>query len=105
MVSTIAENGYDLAYRYGQNHQRIKSVLKQVNFVLETKYQLETFEQQIKGSIILDNHYVKWEWTLCYIVKQGSNKAPYFVYSDHLGNILTIAVTSGNIVSSQNFDA
>lgn len=105
-AASLTKNGYNLAYTYGQDLQRIKSVLKQGSNVVETKYYLGTFERQVKGSITKDIHYVSAGNSLCaIIVKQGSAVTPYFVYCDHLGSILTLTGTSGNIVASQNFDA
>lgn len=49
--ASIAENNYNLSYNYSQDYQRIKSVLKQGNTTVETKYYLGVFERQIKGGI------------------------------------------------------
>lgn len=105
-AATITENGYNLAYTYGQNRQRIKSILKQGSTVVETKYYLGNFERMIKGAVTKDIHYINSGNGLCaLIVKQGSIITPYFVYNDHLGSILTVTDTTGTTVAAQNFDA
>ncbi|WP_162923747.1 FG-GAP-like repeat-containing protein [Arachidicoccus soli] len=105
-ADTISQNGYKLSYTYGQDYQRIKSLLKQGSTVVETKYYLGAFERQIKGGITRDIHYINAGNGLCaIIVKEGSAITPYFVYSDHLGSILKVTDTLGDIVAQQNFDA
>lgn len=39
------------------------------------------------------------------IVKEGGQVTPYFVYTDHLGSLLTLTDVNGNVVAEQNFDA
>ncbi|MEJ7673302.1 MAG: hypothetical protein WKF59_11450 [Chitinophagaceae bacterium] len=37
------------------------------------------------------------------LVKEGGQVTPYFVYTDHLGSLLTITDINGNAVADQNF--
>ena len=105
-ASSITENGYNLSYIYGEDRERIKSVLKQGSSVIETKYYLGTFERIIRGSVTQDVHYINAGNGLCaIIIKEGSKITPYFAYSDQLGSILTLTDTTGNIIGAQNFDA
>ncbi|MGN6212041.1 SpvB/TcaC N-terminal domain-containing protein [Parafilimonas sp.] len=105
-AATLTENDYNLTYTYGQNQQRIKSVLKQSGAVIETKYYLGAFERQTKGGVTRDIHYINAGNGLCaIIVKEGSTITPYYVYSDHLGSILTLTNATGAVVVEQNFDA
>ncbi len=105
-AATLTEDVYSLSFTYGQDQQRIKSVLKQSGAVIETKYYLGAFERQIKGGVTQDIHYINAGNGLCaIIVKQGSTITPYFVYSDHLGSILTLTNAAGAVVAQQNFDA
>ena len=105
-AATVAENGYLLSYTYGQDQQRIKGVLNQGANEIERRYYLRAFERQKKGATTRDIHYINAGNGLCaIIVKEGATTTPYFVYSDHLGSILTITNASGTIVAEQNFDA
>ncbi len=105
-VSGISENGYALNYAYGQDYQRIKYTMKQSGTLIETRYYLGSFERQVKSGVTRDIHYIKAGNGLSVIiVKQGSTITPYFVYTDHLGSLLTLTDISGNIVAEQNFDA
>ncbi len=105
-TATIAENGYQIAYTYGEDEQRIKSVLTQNGTTLETKYYLGVYEKQIKGAVTREIHYISAGNGLCAIViKEAGVVTPYFVYSDHLGSLLTITNSAGTVVAEQNFDA
>lgn len=105
-TATITENGYKLVYTYGQDEQRIKSVLTQNGSPIETKYYLGTYEVQIKGSTAREIHYVTAGNGLgAIIIKEGGVVTPYFVYTDHLGSLLTVTNKAGTVVSEQNFDA
>ncbi|MEO8820899.1 MAG: FG-GAP-like repeat-containing protein [Ginsengibacter sp.] len=105
-AETITENGYQLTYNYGEDYQRIKSVLKQGNNTLETKYYLGNYEKLIKNGVPSEIHYVDAGNGLCaIIVVQGGVATPYFAYSDNLGSPLTFTNSAGAIVAEQNFDA
>jgi RHS repeat-associated protein len=105
-AATIDENRYQLTYSYGQDEQRIKSVLKQNGSILETKYYLGSYEKQVKSGITREIHYVSAGNGLCaIIVVQGGVATPYFVYSDHLGSPLTLTNSTGTVIAEQNFDA
>lgn len=105
-TATISENGYQLAYNYGEDEQRIKSVLTQNGNTLETKYYQGAYEVQTKNGITSEIHFVSAGNGSCaIIVKQGGQVTPYFVYTDYLGSILTLTDINGNIVAEQNFDA
>lgn len=105
-AATIAENGYLLSYTYGEDYQRIKSILTQGSTTLETKYYLGNYEKLIKNGVPTEIHYVGAGNGLCaIIVVQGGVATPYFVYSDHLGSPLTLTSSTGAVVAEQNFDA
>ena len=38
-------------------------------------------------------------------MRENGNDAYYYVYSDHLGSVLTVTGNTGNVVAEQNFDA
>lgn len=105
-AATIYENGYQINYTYGQNYQRIKSVLKQGSNKLETKYYLGNYEKLIKNGVASEIHYVNAGNGLCAIVVVKDGVAtPYFAYSDQLGSPLTFTNSAGSVVAEQNFDA
>lgn len=105
-TATVTENGYQLAYTYGQDEQRIKSVLTQNGNPVETKYYQGAYEVQTKNGITREIHYVvAGNGSCAIIVKEGGVVTPYFVYTDHLGSLLTLTDVNGNVVAQQNFDA
>lgn len=105
-ADTIRENNYELAYRYGSDYQRIKSVLKQGGVTLETKYYLGGYEKQVKGGITRQLHYIHADDVLCaIIVVEGGTSKIYYTYTDHLGSITTVTDSVAAIVTRQSFDA
>ena len=83
-------------YTYGADYQRVKSILKQNNSIIETKYYLGDYEKQVIGGVTRDIHYVSGGNGLCAIIKRenGINNF-YFIYTDHLGSILTVTDING----------
>ena len=80
--------------------------MKQNNSVIETKYYLGSYEKQVSGGTTREIHYVGGGNGLCaVIVREGGVSNFYFVYTDHLGSILTVTDINGNVVAEQNFDA
>ena len=105
-TSSITEGIYQLDYTYDADYERVKSVLKQNNSVVETKYYFGQYEKQISGGVVREIHYVSSGNGLCAIIeKENGVNNYYFVYTDHLGSILTLTDINGNVVAEQNFDA
>jgi RHS repeat-associated protein len=104
-TATITEGNYNLSYTYGPEYQRVKSVLKQGTTTLETRYYLGSYEKQVGGTT-REIHYVSGGNGLCaMIVKEGSTVNIYYVYTDHLGSLVTVTNSTGTVVAEQNFDA
>lgn len=105
-TATITEDNFQLAYTYGPDQNRVKSVLQQAGSTLETKYYFGNYEKQIKGGVTREIHYVSAGNKLCaIIVREGGANQFYFVYTDHLGSLVTLTDINANIVAEQNFDA
>ena len=105
-TNSVTEGAYEIDYTYGADYQRVKSILKQNNSIIETKYYLGNYEKQISGGVTREIHYVIGGSGLCAIIERenGVNNF-YFVYTDHLGSILTVTNISGTVAAEQNFDA
>lgn len=98
---------YELTYTYGADYGRIKSELKYNNVGTNTKYYYDGYEKDITGSTSQYIQYVNSPVGLIGIVL-GSGSAPSdykYVYTDHLGSILTITDNSGTVINEQNFDS
>jgi RHS repeat-associated protein len=105
-TASITEGDFQMNYTYGPDYQRVKSILKQNNAIIETKFYFGNYEKQISGGVTREIHYVSGGNGLCaMIVRQGGVNTFYFVYRDQLGSILTITDINGNKVAEQNFDA
>lgn len=105
-TASVTEGAYEIDYTYGADYQRVKSILKQNNSIIETKYYLGNYEKQISGGVTREIHYVSGGNGLCAIIERenGVNNF-YFVYTDHLGSLVTVTDINGNVVAEQNFDA
>ncbi|MEZ4909036.1 MAG: hypothetical protein R2771_15665 [Saprospiraceae bacterium] len=69
--NTISEGIYDLEYSYGPNEQRIKSVLKQNNFEVQSKLYFDGYEKvMIYGTSPFYLHYIAAGDNLVAIVKR-----------------------------------
>lgn len=105
-TASITEGTYQMDYTYGDDYERVKSILKQNSAIIETKYYFDNYEKKISGGVTTEVHYVSGGNGLCaIIVRQGGTNNFYFVYTDQLGSILTVTDISGNKVAEQNFDA
>lgn len=102
---TIREGPYTLVYTYGYHGNRIKSVLTYSGVVKETKYYLGEYEKVITTQGTAMVHYISVDGQLKVIIdSQGSTHTPHYVYTDHLGSIVQVTNTAGNIEVTQNFD-
>ncbi|MDQ1086602.1 FG-GAP-like repeat-containing protein [Siphonobacter sp. SORGH_AS_1065] len=98
----ISENGYELDYTYGEEYERIKGVLKKDGNVVYTRYYLGEYEKSNNKFI----HYISSPAGLVAIVVRENNTDTYhYIYTDHLGSILTVTNASGGVEVDQNFDA
>jgi RHS repeat-associated protein len=106
-AAAITEAPYSLEFTYGPDYQRVKTILKNNSVIQETRLYNGSYEKQIiAGGATREIHYVAGNNGLCAIlVKEAGTVTPYYVYTDHLGNLLTITNAAGTVIAEQNFDA
>lgn len=106
-TATVTEAPYGLEFTYGPDYQRVKTILKNNGVLQETRLFLGSYEKQIiAGGATREIHYIGGGNGLCAIlVKEAGVVTPYYIYSDHLGSILTVTDAAGTIIGEQNFDA
>jgi RHS repeat-associated protein len=105
-AQSITEDNYQLNFTYGPDYERVKTELLFNGNAQETRYFLGDYEIQIKNGITREIHYVSGGEGLCAIlVKENGVTTPYVIYTDHLGSIVSVTDTKGNIIAEQNFDA
>lgn len=105
-TESISEDNHQIAFTYGPEYQRVKSVLQYQNAVAETKIFAGDYEKFTDNTGSKEIHYVQGGNGLCaMIVTQNGTNDIYVTYTDHLGSILTLTDLNGNIVAEQNFDA
>ncbi|MEO1628359.1 MAG: RHS repeat-associated core domain-containing protein [Bacteroidota bacterium] len=103
--SKVSEGNFELDYTYGQDRQRIKSVLKENGTVTTTRLYLGDFERQTKQGITKDIHYIDaGQGTVAIVVKYNDACQFYYTYTDHLGSILRVTDANATTVAEQNFD-
>ncbi|MBO9563069.1 MAG: VCBS repeat-containing protein [Niastella sp.] len=106
-TATITEAPYSLEFVYGPAYERVRSILRNNGLVEETRLYMGSYEKQImSGGPTREIHYIGAGNGICaIIVKEGATVTPYYVYTDHLGSILTVTNSAGTVVEEQNFDA
>ncbi len=105
--ASIAENAYNLNYTYGADYERIKGIMTQNGSAVYTRYFLGDYEKTVSANgTSREIHYISSPAGLIAIVERVNSVDNYhYVYTDHLGSILTVANSSGNIEAEQSFDA
>ncbi|MEO1626987.1 MAG: RHS repeat-associated core domain-containing protein, partial [Bacteroidota bacterium] len=104
--SKVSEGNFELDYTYGQDRQRIKSVLKENGVTKAIRLYLGDFERQTKQGAVKDIHYVDaGQGTVAMVVKYNGVYQFYYTYTDHLGSILRVTDANATTVAEQNFDA
>ena len=105
----LTENNYELTYTYGADYERIKGVLKQNNALLRTRYYTGAgYEKDISTSSTKELHYIDSPAGLiAIVVRENGSDTYHYVYTDHLGSILTTTTSAGAVetATEQNFDA
>ncbi|MBI2968271.1 MAG: hypothetical protein HYY40_10735 [Bacteroidetes bacterium] len=106
----ITQGDYELTYTYGPDNQRRKSELKNLStgFVEKTIIYSGSYEKITIGADVYEVHYITGGSGLTainVIPPSGGQGALYYVYTDHLGSILTLTDENGTVVYEQNFDA
>ena len=103
--ATITENTYQLTYTYGHDQQRIKGVLQQNGTTLNTRYYFGGYEKDVTGSSTKHLHYINTgQGLVAIVVRENGVDNFYYVYTDHLGSILTVTNSAGAVIAEQNFD-
>lgn len=103
---TISEVINLLTYTYSYDDQRIKSVLKQNNVIVNTKYYFGDYEKDITSGTTRHLHYISAPTGLiCIIERIGTTDTYHYTYTDHLGSIITVTNSAGIVEYEQNFDA
>jgi RHS repeat-associated protein len=113
--NVVTENNFNLTYTYGDDYERIKSVLKQgATTVVNTRYYTNGFEVNIDaGATPQYIHYLGGDGLNVVLVRQNNVNNYNYVHTDYLGSILkamtVISINSGSsvitTVASQSFDA
>lgn len=99
-----------LEFTYGPDYDRVKTNSKTTGNVTiqgEQRLYLGNYEKQFFSlGITQEIHYVSGGNGLCAIlVKKEGTVTPYYVYTDHLGSLITVTDAAGTVVAEQNFDA
>ncbi len=103
---TISENNNLLSFTYDDEDQRIKTVAKLNNVLVNTRYFVGAYEKNIANGVSTHLHYINSGDKLIAIIESNGSTINYhYTYTDHLGSILTATNSAGTIEAEQNFDA
>ena len=103
---SITEGTNRIDFTYAADDQRIKTVRKQNNVIVDTKYFFGDYEKYINPGVTRHLHYILTPSGLsCIVERIGSTDTYHYTYTDHLGSILTVTNSSGIVEYEQNFDA
>ena len=107
--SVLTENGNELTYTYGADYERVKGVLKQNGVLQRTRYYVGAgYEKDLNAisGVSRELHYIDSPAGLiAIVVRENGTDAYHYVYTDHLGSILTVTNSAGTVEAEQNFDA
>jgi RHS repeat-associated protein len=102
----ISEGTNILSYIYGNDQQRIKGTLVQNGVTTNIRYYLGGYEKDITNGVVRHIHYISnGQNLIAMIVRENGTDSYYYIYTDHIGSILTVSNENGSIAAEQNFDA
>ena len=102
----ITESGKTYTLTYGAENHRIKSLYKENNTTVFTKYYSGPYEEIQKGSTTRKNYYIYVGGEIVAVYTEGASDAGmYYFHTDHLGSPWLITNASGNEVQRMNFNA
>lgn len=103
------DNGaYNMNFYYGPDYSRRKTVFKQSNNLVYTKYFIignYEIKTDANGDAVID-HYIYGGDGLAAIYRTTqSSTNMYYIYKDHLGSYDVVTKENGQVVDSYSFDA
>jgi RHS repeat-associated protein len=109
----IQENDIELSYKYNALQERYEGVWK--NITEPDYYRKRTYfnnyeinEERVNGQTIIHKiHYINSPIGLAaiYVIDNSTNiETMNYVYTDHLGSIISVTNTNGTVIARQNFD-
>ena len=98
-------------YKYGPDHYRRKTVMKDSNMttgaetVIYTRYYDGNYEKEINATGTKEFYYISSPVGIIavYIVTNGSGQL-YYTLTDHLGSIIALMDENGTVVEETNYD-
>ncbi len=106
MTASISQEPYELQLVYGPGNQRIKSILKENNDTVKTKYFSSNYEKIISDSTTKEIYYIYCPYGLiAVIVKNGETENLYYTETDNLGSIIGLINPDGTYAEHYSYDA
>jgi RHS repeat-associated protein len=102
----ISQGDKNLNITYGVEYDRIKTVYTVGHSIPIVKYFMPDYEKQIdlQGTRFV-NFINGINGLIAIAVTENNNTQIHYVYTDHLGSIVTVTNSKGTIIAEQNFDA
>jgi len=116
-ATKITQGEYELEIFYGHDKERRKSILKQGETEIYTRYYLGKYEKEINHNTNTTTEYYYVGGPMgniavyrpmgniaVYIRENGGDAILYYTLTDHLGSIVAIADEDGDILEEQRYD-
>jgi len=107
-ATKIKQGDYELEIFYGHDKERRKSILKQGENTVYTRYYLGKYEKEINHITNTSTEYYYVGGPMgniaVYISENGAAPVLHYTITDHLGSIVAIADEDGDIIEEQRYD-
>lgn len=104
-VQTITENNKALAFTYGVDNERRKTVLQNNGLTVKTKYFIGNYEKEETPSGTKEFHYIYSPFGLAaVVVKQNGTETTYYAFTDYQGSIRALVDQNQQIVEEYDYD-
>lgn len=102
-IETIEDNGYNMDFTYGPDHQRWKTVLDNNGSTTRTTLYANDYERVTEGGVT--RHFYFLDGGAVYVKQSGQSDKVYYICADNLGSILKLVDTNGASVFEATYDA
>ncbi|MDD3861259.1 MAG: hypothetical protein PHW83_13785 [Bacteroidales bacterium] len=105
-ATKITQGDYELEIFYGHDKERRKTILKEGENTVYTRYYLGNYEKEITSEGTTEYYYVGGPMgnVAVFISENGEAPELYYTITDHLGSIVAIADEDGEILEEQRYD-
>jgi RHS repeat-associated protein len=106
IADTVLTDPYTMSMTYGPDRQRVKRVQTKNGAVQKTKYYSLQYEKEITGGSTIEINYISSPYGLVAVNRKvNSADTTFYVGTDHLGSIMALFDSGGNVKEKFSYDA